>query len=319
MASSSGNPLMCTTTRRDSDYLLKAIRTTSKKRRISSKHVILGGEGVPSFARNFILRLADKGHLVLNIHAKKAKEMRQTEQASTDKLDLIGIAKCMLHGSGTPFGLHRFEPRLQDNGDPNKICIAAKPYAELFDDQEALQILTRNRSRLVQERTGCSNRIHTLIDQLFPGFLSTECPISPFTKASIEIMRMPQFSTRHIAQHNVGVLTAKLKEWGTRDPAKSAAKLIAMAKEALPSCPRLQGSLQIALQAHLSHYEGLATGIMKIEHELHQRLTTSPASLFLSIPGIGVVLAAGIYAELGASFSFIPSKSFALTVVSFQE
>ncbi|MFT4640226.1 MAG: hypothetical protein ACI8T1_003553 [Verrucomicrobiales bacterium] len=93
-------------------YLLEVIAKTCKKRAINRKHIILGGEGVPSFARNFILSLSDKGHLVLNIHAKEAKEMRQTEQASTDKLDLIGIAKSMLHGSGKPFGPHRYDFRL---------------------------------------------------------------------------------------------------------------------------------------------------------------------------------------------------------------
>jgi transposase len=287
-------------------YLLEAIRKTCKKRGINRKHVILGGEGVPSFARNFILSLSDKGLLVLNIHAKEAKEMRQTEQASTDKLDLIGIAKSMLHGSGKPFGPHRYDSRLEGTHNPNKICITAKPYAELFDDQEALQILTRNRGRLVQERTGCTNRIHTLIDQLFPGFLSSGCPVSPFTKASIEIMRMPQFSARHIARQKESVLAAQLKEWGTHDPDKSAANLINMAKEALSSSQQLEGCLQIVLQSHLAHYQGLVSGIATIENELHQRLTTSPASLLLSISGIGVVLAAGIYAELGASLLLHP-------------
>tara|TARA_R110002110_G_C13409965_1_gene713521 strand:- start:272 stop:1801 length:1530 start_codon:yes stop_codon:yes gene_type:complete len=289
-------------------YLLEAIAKTCKKRAINRKHVVLGGEGVPSFARNFILSLSDKGHLVLNIHAKEAKEMRQTEQASTDKLDLIGIAKSMLHGSGKPFGPHRYDSRLQDTNNPNKICITAKPYAELFADQETLQILTRNRGRLVQERTGCTNRIHTLIDQLFPGFLSSACPVSPFTKASIEIMRLPQFSAGHIARQKESTLAAKLKEWGTHDPDKSAAKLILMAKEALSSSQRLECCLQTVLQSHLAHYEGLVSGIATIENNLHQRLTNSPASLLLSIPGIGVVLAAGIYAELGASLLLHPLK-----------
>lgn len=289
-------------------FLLEAIKRTIKSRGIRRKHIILGGEGAPSFARNFILGLSDRGYLVLNIHAKEAKEMRQTAQASTDKLDLIGIAKSMVHGSGKPFGLRRYDdPRLQENRDSDKICIAAKPYGELFEDQEALQILTRNRGRLVRERTACTNRIHNLIDQLFPGFL-TSSGVTPFTKASVELMRKPGFSAGSIARQKPAALAAKLKKWGTRNPEESAIELIALAKEALPSSQSFESHLRIVLQSHLAHYEGLVNAIATIEDELHARLILSPASLLLSIPGIGVVLAAGIYAELGASLLLRPLK-----------
>lgn len=87
----------------------------------------------------------------------------------------------------------------------------------------------------MQERTGCANRIHTLIDQLFPGFLNSGCPVSLFTTASMGIMRMPPFPAYHIARQKEGTMAAKLKEWGTHDPDRSAAKLINMAKEALSS------------------------------------------------------------------------------------
>jgi transposase len=293
------------------DYLTDSIKRSCKKHRIAHKNVILGGEGTPSFARNFILGLSDKGHLVLSIHAKEAKEMRQTEQASTDKLDLIGIAKSMLHGGGRPLGLYRFETQQHDRDDlspTSKIPIAAKPYAELFGDQEALQILTRNRGRLVKERTACTNRVHTIIDQLFPGFLSRSCPVCPFTKASLQLMRMDGFCARHIARQKKSALAKKLKAWGTHQPEDSANQLIVMAKEALQSNPDLENCLQMTLKAHIANYEGLVAGIVAIEQALHQNLTTSPASLLLSIAGIGVVLAASIYAELGASLVLYSHK-----------
>ncbi len=203
------------------DYLLDVIKRGSKKHGIARKNVILGGEGTPSFARNFILGLSGKGHLVLNIHAEEAKEMRQTEQASTDKLDLIGIAKSMLHGSGKPLGQQQFAIRSKsdDSSIPcSRIPIAAKPYAKLFGDQEALQILTRNRGRLIKERTACTNRIHTIIDQLFPGFLSRSCPVCPFRRASLELMRMDDFCARHIARQKKNLL-AKVKQISRSLPA----------------------------------------------------------------------------------------------------
>lgn len=289
-------------------FLQEAIVRTCSKRRLRRSHIIIGGEGIPAFARNFILSLTDNGFLVLNIHAKQAKEMRQTEQASTDKLDLIGIAKCMLYGSGMPLGLQRFESASQSNRSPSAIDIRGKSYADLFADQDALQILTRNRGRLVRERTGCTNRIHTLIDQLFPGFLSSACPLTPFLRASLELMQLPEFSAQHIACQQPGPLATKLKACGTHHPEESATKLIALAEKALASSPQRQPCLQIVLQSHVAHYQGLATAIAKIDAELQLRLTTSPASLLLSIPGIGMVLAASIYAELGSSLLLQPLK-----------
>lgn len=289
-------------------FLQEAIVRTCKKRRIRRSHIFLGGEGLPSYARNFILRLSDNGFLILNIHAKKAKEMRQTEQASTDKLDLIGIAKCMLHGSGTPIGPKRLESIPEPHVSPHTIDTRAKAYTDLFADQEALQVLTRSRGSLVYERTGCTNRIHTFIDQLFPGFLSSACPLTPFLRASRELMLLPDFSAQYIAQQQPDILAPKLKSWGTHHPEASAKKLIALAKTSLASSPPRQASLQIVLQSHVTHYQGLAAGISMIDAEIERRLTTSPASLLLSIPGIGMVLAASIYAELGSALIHRPLK-----------
>ena len=285
------------------ELLLQSIKRTCKKRRIAAKHVIIGGEGLPCFARNFI-HAVDNHFLVLNIHAKEAKEMRQTEQASTDKLDLVGIAKSMLHGSGKPIGKQRFMQNNICNDDD--ISLDAPVYEDLFADQAPLQILTRHRAKLVLDRTGCSNRIHTLIDQLFPGFLDAKSPLSAFSKASVELMKAPNFSAQQVAKAKPRNLSKNLKEWGTHQPEESALMLIEMAKDSLSSAPSISPNLQIALASQVIHYEGLKKSISHIEAHLHASLVSSPASLLLSLPGIGVVLAAGIYAELGSSLALRP-------------
>ncbi|MDA0813615.1 MAG: transposase [Verrucomicrobia bacterium] len=309
------------------EYLTGAIERTCKKRKIPVRNIIIGGEGTPCFARNFITGLCDRKHLLLSIHAKKAKEMRENEQASTDKLDLIGIGKCLMQGHGTPLSSHRFEPqriREFDTKDKprrtkgnrkerpstnhNKIPITADSYGKLFADQDSLQILTRHRRRLVQERTACTNRMRTVADQLFPGFLDPGSPVCAFTKASLHFMSEPGFCAQQLIKSKPNALARRLKEYGTREPQSSAQELIRMGKDALPADPQLIPSLQQSLQAQVIHYQGINSAIAQLDQRTEEALVRSPASLLMSLSGIGSTLAAGIYAELGASLLLYPMK-----------
>ena len=52
-----------------------------------------------------------------------------------------------------------------------------------------LRIATRDRDKLVRMRTAVSNRIHSYVDRLFPGFLSAgKSGLEPFCQASLELM-----------------------------------------------------------------------------------------------------------------------------------
>jgi hypothetical protein len=63
------------------------------------------GEDCGTFSLNFIHGLRGQGLVVLGVNAKEAKEQRENMQASTDELDLLGIAKLSLNRRGATAGV----------------------------------------------------------------------------------------------------------------------------------------------------------------------------------------------------------------------
>jgi len=126
--------------------------------------VFFGGEDYPSYAENFLRRLRQEKFLVVRVNAWEAKQQRDNFQASSDSLDLLGIARCCLTRRG-------------------------QSVRDLPEAYPNLRLATRDRDKLVRMRTAVSNRIHSYVDRLFPGFLSEgKSALEPFSKASLELM-----------------------------------------------------------------------------------------------------------------------------------
>src|SRR5207249_2947600 len=79
------------------DQLLQEVRACAKQRKIQSEHVFFGGEDCPSYAENFLRRLRHEKFFVVRVNAWEAKRQRDNFQASSDSLDLLGIARCCLN------------------------------------------------------------------------------------------------------------------------------------------------------------------------------------------------------------------------------
>jgi transposase len=77
--------------------LLEQVRRRAKKHKIAPEHVFFGGEDCPSYAENFVRRLCQQKYLVGGVNAWEAKQHRGNFAASSDALDLLGIAKCCLN------------------------------------------------------------------------------------------------------------------------------------------------------------------------------------------------------------------------------
>jgi transposase len=75
-------------------YLIDQVMRSCRQRRIKKQHVFFGGEDVNSYAENFANALRAKGFLVANVNAHDAKKQRETLQASTDRIDLMGMPRC---------------------------------------------------------------------------------------------------------------------------------------------------------------------------------------------------------------------------------
>ena len=78
-------------------YIDDQVMRSCRRRGIKKKHVFFGGEDANSFAKNFVSTLRSKGFLVANVNAHDAKKQRVSVQASTDRIDLMGIATMLLN------------------------------------------------------------------------------------------------------------------------------------------------------------------------------------------------------------------------------
>lgn len=258
-------------------FLIEQVSATARRRNIPQNQIFLGGEDEASYVINFTSVLKSKGYLVLRVNAYEAKENRENLLASTDTLDLLGIAKTLLARRARAVGS-------PDQSDP--------AYQELRD-------ILRARRNLVRQKTATANRIHALADQLFPGFLNhSKSGLTPFTQATLDLMK-DRFSAPEITRRRAPSLAKTLRLKHVHHPEETAAKIIALATDALPPAPHRIASLQRTLVASVDLYECLQRNAKELSNEAAQILATTPYALLTSIPGIGFVLAAGLAGELG--------------------
>jgi transposase len=254
--------------------LLDQVGRCARQRRIECQHVFFGGEDYPTYAENFLRRLREEHYLVVRVNAWEAKQQRSNFQASSDALDLLGIAKCLLNRRGE---LLREVPAAYAN----------------------LRIATRNRNELVRTRTATSNRIYGYVDRLFPGFLDeAQSGLRPFGVASLDLMA-ERFSPEQMRRRPQASLASWLRPRGVTQPAEVARQLKALAGEVLRPSAEETGMLQQSLAHLVGLYRGLEASIHGLDRELAHWLARTPGALLTSIDGIGVTLAAGWMAELG--------------------
>jgi hypothetical protein len=97
-------------------FLIEQISATARRRKIPKCDIFLGGEDEPSYVANFTTALRARQYLVLRVNAAEAAENRENQIASTDLLDLLGIAKTLLSrraratGPAAPIGSKNKNP-----------------------------------------------------------------------------------------------------------------------------------------------------------------------------------------------------------------
>ncbi len=258
-------------------HLIKEISATARRRKIPKNQIFLGGEDEAAYVANFTEALRAKGYLVVRVNAYEAKENRENLLASTDTLDLLGIAKTLL------------SRRARITGD---LSSSAAVYHDLRE-------LSRCRRTLVRQQTAASNRIHALADQLFPGFLNgSKSALTPFCEVSLELMK-ERFSAPEIARRRPANLANLLRRHRVQHPDKSAAQIILLARGALPPAAHRVAALQRTLTATVDLYQCLQRNALELRADSAHILATTPYVMLTSIPGIGFILAAGLAGELG--------------------
>lgn len=256
------------------NYLAEQVVRSCQYHRINPAHIYFGGEDGGSYAENFSNALRSKGWMVAGVNAHDAKKQRENIQASTDRLDLMGIARMLLNRRGN--------------------CCPAQS-----GTYRNLRTLVRHRRKLVVMTTEVRNRIHTVVDRLFPGFLSeSKSGIAPFSKSSLWLMEN-RFSALQIRRRKRQTLIEALRRNGTPKPDRAAVKLQEYATRVLNTPDDYVGTLQLSLLQHVKHYRCLRENIEQLEKEIALWLAQTKGAFLTSVRGIGIVLAAGVTAEIG--------------------
>ena len=165
------------------------------------------------------------------------------------------------------------------------------------------------KTKTSSQQTAASNRIHAMVDQLFPGFLdNAKSGLTAFCEASMALMK-ERFSAREIARRRPRTLAAFLARHGVRAPDEIAAKLIALASGALPPAPHRLAALQRTLASTVDLRECLARNASGLREHAAILLASTPYSMLTSISGIGFTLAAGMAGELGNPIRLSPVDS----------
>ncbi len=256
------------------DYLLEQVKRNCNYHKIRTKHVFFGGEDCGSYTENFIQSLRERGYLVAGVNAHDAKKQRENIQASTDRLDLLGIARMLIGRRGN--------------------CAASQSGV-----YRNLRTLVRHRRKIVTLSTEERNRMHCLVDRLFPGFLQERhSGLMPFHEPSLRMMER-RFSADQIKRRKQATLVDILARAGAQKPEQKAKQLQAYAGTVLQPPREYIATLQTSLTQHVALYRCLLGNITSLEREIAIWLAQTQGAFLMSVKGIGLVLAAGVTAEIG--------------------
>jgi transposase len=255
-------------------YLIDQAMRSCRHRGIRPEHLFFGGEDANSYAENFVNAIRSKGWVVAGVNAHDAKKQRANLQASTDRLDLMGIASMLL----------------------NRRANCSPAQSGIYRN---LRTLVRHRRKLVVMRTEVCNRVHVIVDRLFPGFLEEKkTGIVGFTPSSLFLME-DRFSAKQIRRRKRAKLIEILKRYGTTMPEATAEKLQQYASQVFDTPVEHINTLQLSLSQHVKHLRCLNECVDQLEREIAVNLAQTQGAFLSSIRGIGIVLAAGVTAEIG--------------------
>ena len=265
-------------------YLLGQVNRSCQKRGIKERHVFFGGEDVNTYAENFVTTLRSKGWLVAGVNARDAKKQRANLQASTDQLDLLGIATMLLNCRAN--------------------CCPAQ--SGIYRN---LRALVRHRRKLVVMSTAVRNQIHGVVDRLFPGFLDEKkSGIVAFTRSSLYLMEN-RFTAKQIRRRGRRKLVEILKRYGTSKAEATAEKLQQYAAQVLQTPVEYVDTLQLSLAQHVKHLRCLQESTEQLKKEMAVNLAQTQGAFLTSVRGIGIILAAGVTAEIGDPSEQKPLKN----------
>lgn len=257
------------------EFVDDVVRGLCRKHSIRKAHVFFGGEDCSAIAFNFIHAMLQNGYLGIGLNARDAAAERENQVASTDKLDLLGIASLLVNKK------------------------RGRTLSVDYSEARVLRELTHHRAALVKAHTASAYRVHHLVDQLLPGFLNEKLSgLTPFSKPSLWVMSQ-RFSPKQILSRKSHIMAEKLRLFMVRKPDEKVSKLKELARSVLPPPAALCSTLQVNMKHEISVYEHISGCIHDVNKAIAHHLAVTPGAMLTTVPGIGITLAAALYAEIG--------------------
>jgi hypothetical protein len=108
-----------------------------------------------------------------------------------------------------------------------------------------------------------------------------------------------RFSPKQVRRRKREKLIEILKRFGTSKAEYTADKLQQYAAQVLHTPVEYVDTLQLSLAQHVKHIRCLQEGVAQLEKEMAVNLAQTQGAFLTSVRGIGIVLAAGVTAEIG--------------------
>jgi transposase len=251
---------------------------------IPRAQMLVGFEFAGHHGMTFAHFLAERGYQIVTVLPSVTKKLKEVEDNSPRKDDAKDAAQiCRLVGSGLFVG-----------------------FALLDERAAALRTLTTERERLTREQTRLKNRLHSLLDLVWPEFLGH---FHALTKATPQALLARWVTPYELLAERPETVRAFVVDVSRNHIQRGAvdALLVASADTV---------GLTVGLEARASEIRRLMTRWALLQAHLaavDERLATlvdaiPAAKALTTVPGVSVVCAATLVAELGDPMSYVSPR-----------
>lgn len=263
----------------------------SEKTKHQMKQVVVGIETTGHYYEDIVRHSRMEDYKVRIINAATTAKEREAllNWSKTDNLDLMAIVHSIIHGRGT-------SSELASGTISN------------------LQKLTRARRELVKQQTATENHIRVHVDHIFREFQGKTIwtdgkrkSVKPFSKL---FGKAPRYLMRHHL-HPSDILELGedgLRELSIRENLKlrdhTIRILIDFAKNSISQSKEVLQVDQFLLNQRLDQLELIDYQIKRLEREIEDLFVQTEGAVTLSVPGIGLITGAELYAEMGDTSDF---------------
>jgi transposase len=174
-----------------------------------------------------------------------------------------------------------------------------RPVAGDSDDVDGLKVLARAHQNLIWDRTRHTNRLRNDLREYFPAALVAFDELSHRDAVSV-LAKTPH--PDHARQLSVAQIRSALKRGGRQRNLDTRATGIhkALRTPQLAASPAVTTAFAATTKALVAVITGLNNAIAELETELASSFNQHPdADIYLSLPGLGVILGARVLAEFG--------------------